>query len=77
MTMSIDAPYAPTADQHPELTEQLLTQHDDQTFSFVELVLYATDFSEDETEVGDLVDAMFDSGFFPLHELPEEHIALA
>lgn len=76
MTMSIDAPTA-TTDQHPKLVEQLLSTHQEQTFSFVELVLYATEFSEDETEVGDLVDAMFDSGFFPLHDLPEEHIALA
>ena len=76
MTMSIDAPYSST-EQHPEHVEQLLRDHDDQTFSFVELVLYATEFSEDETEVGDLVDAMFDSGFFPLDDLPEERIALA
>ncbi|MFB0976704.1 MAG: hypothetical protein QMC73_03490 [Myxococcota bacterium] len=76
MTMSSDAPYA-THDQHPELVEQLLTHHTEQTFSFLELVLYATEFSEDEMEVADLVDAMFDSDSFPLHDMRDDQIAIA
>ena len=76
MTMSSDVPYA-THDQHPELVEQLLTLNAKQTFSFLELVLYATEFSEDEMEVADLVDAMFDSDSFPLHDMRDDRIAIA
>lgn len=76
MTMSSDVPYA-THDQHPELVEQLLTHNAEQTFSFLELVLYATEFSEDEMEVADLVDTMFDSDLFPLHDMRDDRIAIA
>ena len=76
MTDSNYAPH-PVAERNPEAVEQLLSNSVDQTFSFVELVLYATEFSEDETEVADLVDAMFDSEHFPLSNNCEERVALA
>ncbi len=45
--------------------------------SFVELVLFASECSEDEGEVRDLVDALFEADRFPLKDLSEERIALA
>lgn len=67
----------PIAERNPEAVAQLLSNSVDQSFSFVELVLYATEFSEDETEVADLVDAMFDSELFPLSHDCEDLVALA
>jgi hypothetical protein len=76
MTMSSEVPYA-SHNRHPELVEQLMTHSAEQTFSFLELVLYATEFTEDEMEVADLVDAMFDSDSFPLHDMRDDQIAIA
>lgn len=76
MTPTHDSPYSRT-ERHPELVEQLLTHHGGETFSFVELVLYATEFSEDATEVGDLVDAMVDSGLFCIDDLDQDHLVAA
>ncbi len=45
--------------------------------SFVELVLYASEYSEDEGEVRDLVDALFDCDELRLTDLREDRIPCA
>lgn len=48
-----------------------------ETLSFVELVLYASEYSEDESEIGDLVDALFDCDQFSVTDLSEDWIPCA
>ncbi len=45
------------------------------TSSFVDLILTATEMSEDEGEVRDLVDTLFDRHHSSLADLREEHLA--
>lgn len=45
--------------------------------SFVEIVLFATEYSEDEGEVRDLVDALFDCGDLEVDALQDQHLAFA
>jgi hypothetical protein len=63
----------------PELqtTEHVLEGMGSATLSFVELVLYASDYSEDQVEIGDLVDALFDCDQISLTKLNEEQIPWA
>jgi hypothetical protein len=62
---------------HLQPVEHVFGVESCEPLSFVELVLYATEFSEDEGEVGDLVDALFDSVRFELMDLIEDQIPCA
>jgi hypothetical protein len=57
--------------------EHLLEGEGCEPLSFVELVLYATEYSEDEGEVRDLVDALFDCDRLSLTDLSEDQIPCA
>ncbi len=49
----------------------------DQPLSFVELVLAASECSEDEGEIADIVDTLFERKRFELRDLREERLAIA
>lgn len=57
--------------------EHVLAGESCESFSFVELILYASEYSEDEGEVRDLVDALFDCDQISLTDLSEDQIPYA
>ncbi|MFT5442073.1 MAG: hypothetical protein ACI8W3_001115 [Myxococcota bacterium] len=67
------APLVPVNSFRPEFQPEQAPA----ALSFVEIVLFATEYTEDEGEVRDMVDALFDCEDLDVSDLRGEHLAVA